>query len=147
MRLDHETGLSRLPTSSVLEQETESGSSFWCFCATAVGSRIGAVIDRLPVEVREFVSDHILFVSGLPAPAAEAANAVCVYWPPAERFVVMIGENDDADWDRVVAHEIAHAWRGHADAPDEHSFDVQEREADETAACWGWPRRNRAPGG
>ena len=84
-------------------------------------------LSRLPADVLEFALARCRF-------AAVGPDIVAQTLPPDDRWVILLreGEMDES----VVAHEIAHAYRGHvrSTAADEAA---QEAEARALARLWG----------
>jgi hypothetical protein len=100
----------------------------------AVKLRIYEAVMRLPDDVRAFVCDQVIFL--------------CTSWGQAfrgrdwsERWIILVAPDLPAD-DAVgvVAHEIAHAWRGHGRGY-QHYSPEEEREACELVRAWGFMGR------
>ncbi|MEW6253668.1 MAG: hypothetical protein AB1716_23730, partial [Planctomycetota bacterium] len=113
----------------MLEYETDSGVTFYLL-GDEVNARIVAnVVDHLPADAQAFVSERVLFVqSGLPGDAGDIVNATCYKWG-ADRWIVAISDRLDRAAADVLAHEIAHAYLGHGDTPDDVTYARQESEA------------------
>ena len=104
----------------------------------AVGGEIlTSVVERLPAEVRRFVMSNVCFIvvgeshghgqtwnKRWIRPAHGSAGDDVAEW------VIALSEGGMIE--RVVAHEIAHAWRGHAEGAE------SEAEAERLASEWGF---------
>jgi hypothetical protein len=86
---------------------------------------------RLPAEVQAFVFDHVGFFSPAWGQAFRGGD-----W--SDVWLVMLAPNlPDQDATGVVAHEIAHAWRGHGEGRGLYSAD-EEQEACAFVRAWGF---------
>lgn len=89
---------------------------------------------RLPDDVRAFVFDHVIFLSAAWGQAFRGRD-----WSDA--WLVMLAPNLPAeDATGIVAHEIAHAWRGHGEGRGGYSAD-EEQEACAVVQSWGFTGR------
>jgi hypothetical protein len=92
--------------------------------------RIYETVMRLPDEVRTFVFDMVIFLSGAWGQAVRGAD-----W--SQRWLILLAPDlPDADVLSVIVHAIAYAWRGHGQqrgiTPEE------EREACDLVRHWGF---------
>ena len=92
-------------------------------CDDPTWDTVQRTLKRLPEEVREFALDWIQFTS----PAEEGAHLLS----PSDRWTVVLSEKEQDE--SVVAHEVAHAWRGHEETSDE-----REQEVRDLARAWGF---------
>ncbi len=89
---------------------------------------------RVPDDVREFVCDRVIFLSAAWGQAFRGQD-----W--SERWIILVAPELPAeDATGVVAHEIAHAWRGHGERVGGYSPE-EEREACALARAWGFTGR------
>jgi hypothetical protein len=86
---------------------------------------------RLPDEVRAFVFDQVVFLSPAWGQAFRGHDWSGVW------LVLLAPDLPDADATGVVAHEIAHAWRGHGEGRVGYSAD-EEQEACAFVRAWGF---------
>jgi hypothetical protein len=91
---------------------------------------------RLPDDVRTFACDTVVFLS---SPYGHSFRGVD--W--ADKWLIILPPDlPDADATGVVAHQIAHAWRGHGEAHHGYGYTAQEeREACVLARAWGFSGR------
>jgi hypothetical protein len=86
---------------------------------------------RLPDEIREFAHDHVVFLSGAWGQAFRGND-----W--SDKWILLLApELPEDDATGIVAHEIAHAWRGHG-ARRGGFTPEEEREACHIALVWGF---------
>jgi hypothetical protein len=86
---------------------------------------------RLPDDVREFVCDRVVFLSGAWGQAFRGMD-----W--SDKWLILLAHDlPEADASGIVAHEIAHAWRGHGEGNYGYTAD-EEREACAVARAWGF---------
>jgi hypothetical protein len=89
---------------------------------------------RLPDEVRNFVCDRVVFLSGAWGQAFRGMD-----W--SDKWVILLAPDlPEADATGIVAHEIAHAWRGHGEGTYGYTID-EERDACTVARDWGFTGR------
>jgi hypothetical protein len=97
----------------------------------ALAHVIYETVMRLPDEVREFVCDHIVFLSGAWGQAFRGMD-----W--SHKWLILLApELPEADATGIVAHEIAHAWRGHGAGTYGYRME-EELEACRLALAWGF---------
>jgi len=88
-------------------------------------------IMRLPDEVRAFVCAQVVFFSSGWGQAFRGMDL-------SDRWVILLAHKlPEADATSIVAHQIAHAWRGHGEGTYGYTAD-EEREACATAKAWGF---------
>lgn len=86
---------------------------------------------RLPDDVRAFVCDQVVFLSSGWGQAFHVRNL-------SDKWLVLLAYDlPEADATSIVAHQIAHTWRGHGEGTWGYSVD-EEREACATAQAWGF---------
>jgi hypothetical protein len=108
--------------------------SFWVGENEHMEHIIYETVMRLPDNVRAFVFDHVIFLSAAWGQAFRGRD-----WSDA--WLVMLAPNlPDADATGIVAHEIAHAWRGHGEGRGLYSAD-EEQEACAFVRSWGFTGR------
>lgn len=95
------------------------------FCAVDAEDTLRRAISRLPDEVREFAYDRCRF-------ASVGASMIGQTLPPGTRWLILV--RDEETDESVIAHEIAHAWRGH-EGP---NTDSQEQEVRALVRSWGF---------
>jgi hypothetical protein len=104
---------------------------FWIGENTALADVIYQAAMRLPDEVREFVCDLVVFLSGAWGQAFRGRD-----W--SDKWVILLAPDlPEADATGIVAHEIAHAWRGHGAETFGYTPE-EEREACDLARAWGF---------
>jgi len=86
---------------------------------------------RLTDEVREFVGDHVVFLSSAWGYAVRGMD-----WSD-KWLIVLAPDLPEADATGIVAHQIAHAWRGHGAETYGYTA-AEEREACAIAQTWGF---------
>jgi hypothetical protein len=108
--------------------------SFWVGENEHMEHIIYETVMRLPDHVRAFVFDHVRFLSAAWGQAFRGRD-----WSAS--WLVMLAPNlPEADATGIVAHEIAHAWRGHGGGGGLYSAD-EEQEACAFVQSWGFAGR------
>ena len=108
--------------------------SFWVGENEHMEHIIYEAVMRLPDDVRAFVFDRVIFLSAAWGQAFRGRD-----WSDA--WLVMLAPNLPAeDATGIVAHEIAHAWRGHGEGRIGYSVD-EEQEACALVQAWGFTGR------
>jgi hypothetical protein len=93
--------------------------------------QIYETVMRLPDDVRAFMMDRVVFLSSAWGQAFRGVD-----W--SQQWVIVLAPDlPDDDATGIIAHEIAHAWRGHGTDPLGYTAD-EEREACALAQCWGF---------
>jgi hypothetical protein len=86
---------------------------------------------RVPDEVRAFVCETVVFLSGAWGQAFRGRD-----W--SEKWLILLAPDlPAADATGIVAHQIAHAWRGHGRSTFGYS-PAEEQEACALAQAWGF---------
>jgi hypothetical protein len=108
--------------------------SFWVGENEHMEHIIYETVMRLPDNVRAFVFDHVIFLSAAWGQSFRGRD-----W--SDSWLVMLAPNlPEADAMGIVAHEIAHAWRGHGEGRGLYSAD-EEQEACAFVQSWGFTGR------
>jgi hypothetical protein len=108
--------------------------SFWVGENEHMEHIIYETVMRLPDHVRAFVFDHVIFLSAAWGQAFRGRD-----W--SDTWLVMLAPNlPEADATGIVAHEIAHAWRGHGGGRGFYSAD-EEQDACAFVQAWGFTGR------
>jgi hypothetical protein len=110
--------------------------SFWVGENEHMEHIIYETVMRLPDDVRAFVFDRVTFLSAAWGQAFRGRD-----W--SDSWVVMLAPNLPAeDATGIVAHEIAHAWRGHGEGRVGYGYSVdEEQEACALVQAWGFTGR------